>query len=122
MRLLSGLKITINGKTLHPWKPKNFKRKEGIVSVKTRKLPYVFILTEKDIRMMLPAPVTNMLENYHCDLPTWENALFIVTEEKWDEFIVLEKNTIDEGFEGKLLRFKPNNKYTVEPFIDRRLL
>ncbi len=47
--LLSGLKITINGKTLHPWKPKNFKRKEGIVSVKTRKLPYVFILTEKDI-------------------------------------------------------------------------
>ena len=82
----------------------------------------ISFLTEKDIKMMLPSPVANMLENYQCDLPTWEHALFIVSEQKWDEFIVLEKNTVDEGFEGKLLRFKPDNKYTIEPFIDRRLL
>lgn len=82
----------------------------------------ISILTEKDISMMLPSPVSNMLENYQCDLPTWEHALFILNEEKWNDFIVLEKNIIDEGFEGKLLRFKPGHKYVVEPFIDRRIL
>jgi len=82
----------------------------------------ISLLTEKDIRLMLPTPVSEVLENYQCDLPTWENALFIINEQKWDEFIVLEKNTIDDGFEGKLLRFKPNNRYIIEPFIDRRSL
>ena len=82
----------------------------------------ISFLTKKDISMMLPSPVSNMLENYQCDLPTWEHALFILNEEKWDDFIVLEKNSIDEGFEGKLLRFKSGPRYAVEPFIDRRIL
>ncbi|MGI9268979.1 MAG: hypothetical protein ACR2PE_00460 [Porticoccus sp.] len=82
----------------------------------------ISLLTEKDISLMLPRAVCDVLENYNCDLPTWEHALFIVNEEKWEEFIVLEKNTIDDGFEGKLLRFKPDNRYTIEPFIDRRAL
>ena len=82
----------------------------------------ISILTKEDINMMLPPPVSNMLENYQCDISTWEHALFIVSEQKWDEFIILEKNTIEDGFEGKLLRFKPHNKYTIEPFIDRRAL
>ena len=81
----------------------------------------ISILTEDDIKMMLPSPVVNTMENYKCSLPSWEKALFIVTEKKWGEFIMLERNTIDEGFEGKLLRFKQENKYMIEPFIDRRV-
>ena len=82
--------------------------------------PELSFLTERDIKMMLPQPVSEMLENYSCDLPTWEHALFIVNEKQWGQFVVLERNTIDEGFEGKLLRFKEDNRYAIEPFIDRR--
>jgi len=79
-------------------------------------------LTKKDIRMMLPSPVSETLENYQCDLPTWEQALFVIQEQCWNKFVILEKNTIDDGFEGKILRFKQENKYSIEPFIDRRIL
>lgn len=82
----------------------------------------LILLTKDDIKMMLPSPVVDTLHNYQCDLPTWEHALFIINEQKWDEFIVLERNTIEEGFEGKLLRFKEHNRYSIEPFIDRRAL
>ena len=82
----------------------------------------VMMLSKDDIKLMLPTPAANTLENYQCDLPTWEHALFIINEKKWDDFVVLERNTIDDGFEGKLLRFKGDNKYSIEPFIDRRSL
>ena len=71
---------------------------------------------------MLPSPVVDTLNNYQCELPTCEHALFIVNESKWGDFVVLERNAIDEGFEGKLLRFKENNRYSIEPFIDRRAI
>ena len=80
------------------------------------------ILTKEDIRLMLPSPVVATLNNYQCELPTWEHALFIVNESKWGDFVVLERNAIDEGFQGKLLRFKENNRYSIEPFIDRRAI
>lgn len=80
------------------------------------------ILTKDDIKLMLPSPVVDTLNNYQCELPTWEHALFIVNESKWGDFVVLERNAIDDGFEGKLLRFKENNRYSIEPFIDRRAI
>ena len=69
---------------------------------------------------MLPGPVREMLETYDCDLPTWEQALFIVNEKKWGSFIVLDRTSTDEGSDGKMLRFKEGGRYMIEPFIDRR--
>ena len=80
----------------------------------------ITVLSKEDIKLMLPSPVVNTLENYECDVPSWEHALFIIEERQWDQFIVLEKNVIDDGFEGKLLRFKGDNRYAIEPFLDRR--
>jgi hypothetical protein len=80
----------------------------------------IMMLSQDDIKLMLPTPVSNTLDNYQCDLPTWEYALFITQEKNWGDFVILERNSIDEGFEGKLLRFKEENKYSIEPFIDRR--
>ena len=82
----------------------------------------ISFLTVEDIKMMLPSPVVNTMSNYDCDLPTWEKALFVINESKWGEFIILERNQVEEGFEGKLLRFKEENRYMIEPFIDRRVL
>jgi len=80
------------------------------------------ILSKKDIKIMLPTQVVELLDNYNCDVPTWEHALFIVNERKWNDFIVLERNQTEDGFDGKILRFKKNNRYSIEPFIDRRII
>jgi hypothetical protein len=80
------------------------------------------VLTKKDIGYMLPQQVSELLESYGCDLPTWEQALFILNEKKWNSFLVLDRSTTDEGSDGKILRFKNENKYMIEPFIDRRSL
>ena len=80
------------------------------------------VLTQKDIGYMLPQQIKELLESYDCDLATWEQALFILSEKKWDSFIVLDRTTTDEGSDGKILRFKNENRYLIEPFIDRRAL
>lgn len=80
------------------------------------------LLSKADMKLMLPIPVSEMLENYGCDIPTWEHALFILNEKTWGDFIILERNRTDEGFDGKILRFKDVNRYAVEPYIDRRML
>ena len=81
----------------------------------------LIILSKSDIKIMMPKPVAELLENYNCDIPTWEHALFILNEEKWGSFVVLERNKTDEGFDGKVLRFKDINRYIIEPYIDRRI-
>ena len=80
------------------------------------------LLTRKDIGYMLPQQVRELLETYDCDLPTWEQALFIVNEKKWGSFIVLDRTSTDEGSDGKMLRFKEGGRYMIEPFIDRRFI
>lgn len=80
------------------------------------------LLKQSDIKLMLPTPVSELLENYDCDTPTWENALFIIDEKKWGSFIILERNKTDEGYDGKILKFKENNRYSIEPYIDRRTI
>ena len=80
------------------------------------------LLTKKDIGYMLPQQVRELLETYDCDLPTWEQALFIVNEKKWESFIVLDRTSTEEGSDGKMLRFKQGGRYMIEPFIDRRLI
>ncbi len=82
----------------------------------------LIILNKEDMKIMLPSPVVNMLESYDCDIPTWEHALFIINENKWGEFIILERNSTDDGFDGKILRFKNQNKFMIEPYIDRRII
>ena len=79
-------------------------------------------LTKKDIGYMIPQQVSELLESYGCDLATWEQALFIINEKKWNSFLVLDRSATDEGSDGKILRFKNENKYMIEPFIDRRSL
>jgi len=77
-------------------------------------------VTKNDLGFMLPDQAKTVLESYDCDLPTWEHALFIIQEQRWKEFIILERKENEAGTEGKLLRIHSFNRFTIEPFIDRR--
>ena len=78
------------------------------------------LIIKEDIAFMLPGQVKEVLENYDCDLPTWEHALFLFQQQQWGKFVVLERKENDTGSEGKLLKFHSYERFTIEPFIDRR--
>ena len=76
----------------------------------------------EDIKFMIPKQVQEILETYKCDLPTWEETLFNLQEEKWGSFVILERKENEGDTEGKLLRFKGHGRFMIEPFIDRRTI
>ena len=76
----------------------------------------------EDIKFMIPQQIKEVLETYKCDLPTWEEALFIFQEQKWGSFVILERKENEGDTEGKILRFKGERRFMIEPFIDRRTI
>jgi len=74
------------------------------------------IITVKDIEMMIPSELVNLLKNYNCDLATWEFAHFIISNDKWGERIVLSRETKDEKVRGKILTIDGRNNYKIESF------
>ena len=77
-------------------------------------------ITKEDLGYMLPSQVKEILNAYNCDLPTWEHCLFILQEGAWQSFVILERKENDSGTEGKLLKFHSYERFTIEPYIDRR--
>lgn len=78
--------------------------------------------TIDDISISMQDDLKKVLTSYSCDLATWEHAEFIVENSKWGEFIVLSRESTDEGVEGKVLRFESENRYKIEPFLQRDMV
>ena len=75
------------------------------------------IITEDDIKFTLSEKLVNILEAYNVDLPTWEQAQFIMENKQWNSFVILTSDMIDGRTEGKLLRIIGDNLYKMEPFF-----
>ena len=80
------------------------------------------VRTVEDIRLSMPDDLVGVMDSYDCDLATWEHAEFIFRNGIWGNFIVLSRESIDEGSEGKVLRFESYGKYRIEPFIQRNIV
>ena len=79
------------------------------------------VMTEKDCAMMLPSGVQQILESYNCDVADWEHALYILQNEKWNEFIIIDREETDSGdLTGKILKFIGPGNYRLEPFLQKR--
>jgi len=74
------------------------------------------ILTEKDIALMIPSSITELLLNYSCDLSTWEQAHFIISNEMWGDSIVIAKEYSDGVCNGKRLIINGNQQMKIESF------
>ena len=77
------------------------------------------IMEKKDISLMLPDSIINILESYDCDIATWENALFILQNTQWGEHIVLTRNEEESEIHGKILKFYGAGQYRIEPYMIR---
>ena len=81
------------------------------------------VMTKTDCGMMLPAGVKQMLEAYNCEVPDWEHALYILQNEKWDDFIIIHREETDTGdLTGKILKFLGSWNYRLEPFFQKRTI
>ena len=81
------------------------------------------VMTKDDCGMMLPSGVKQMLETYGCEVPDWEHALYILQNEKWDEFIIVNREETEGGdLAGKILKFLGPGNYRLEPFLQKRVV
>lgn len=74
------------------------------------------IMTEKDISLMIPTALSELLLNYSCDISTWEHAHYIITYQKWGESIILSKENADGFCNGKKLTILSLQQMKVESF------
>ncbi len=81
------------------------------------------VMTKADCGMMLPSGVKQMLETYNCEVPDWEHALYILQNEKWGDFIIINREETEQGdLTGKVLRFVSHGNYRLEPFMQKRTI
>ena len=79
-------------------------------------------LTLEDIKIMIPESVSTILETYDKDLPDYEHAHFILTYNQVESFIVLSSEISDEKKMGKILRYKGENRFIIEPYSTTELI
>ena len=77
------------------------------------------VSTIEDLKLMLPDDVSRVLESYVCDLATWENVHFILSNNKWGQHVVLTRDFVNDEEQGKVLRFEGPRQIKIESFINR---
>ena len=76
----------------------------------------VATLTSEDISAMLPESVISVLETYDKTLPDYEHINFMINENKIEDFLVLTSDISDDKKVGKILRYKGENRFIIEPY------
>jgi hypothetical protein len=74
-------------------------------------------VTVDDIKFSLPQNLADVLKNYNCALPVWEEVLFCVENEKWGSDVILTKEEIDGAIQGKLLKILSPSQLKIESFV-----
>jgi hypothetical protein len=79
------------------------------------------IPTIDDIGLMIPDDIKNILEVYKADLATWEQVQWVLRNKVWNETIVLNRDTIDDEVQGKLLIIEglEQGQVRIEPFTQK---
>jgi len=75
-----------------------------------------FILSIDDIKISLPKDLSVILEKYKVDLPSWEQAIFILENKEWGNFIILEQEDEGDSKMGKYVRILGESFFKIENF------
>ena len=71
-------------------------------------------LSIDDIGLSLPSRLAGVLAKAQCDISTWEHCLDIIEEKRWGEFVVLNRDVIEENQQVKILFINSENMFKVE--------
>jgi hypothetical protein len=72
------------------------------------------LINKKDIQVMLPAKLTEILDSYDVDLPTWEQAAFIFKNKIWGSHILISRDETDYEETGKILKIIDRDDYVID--------
>jgi hypothetical protein len=72
--------------------------------------------TIEEIKYGLPDNFSGLLEQHNCDISVWEEVEFNLEEGKWDSFVVLSQEEIDEDTHGKIMIIKGPSLLKIESF------
>ncbi len=75
------------------------------------------VTTIKEISRGLPADLRDILTSYNCDLPIWENVLFIYLNKMWGQTVVLTRDNINNEVQGKVLRLNSEESLLIENYL-----
>ena len=75
------------------------------------------VISIKDIRPSLPSKIVEILDNYNCDLATWENVKFIFEEKIWGDIIILKKEMMGDSMQIKSVTIENENSFKIESHI-----
>jgi len=71
-------------------------------------------LTEiKDLKLMLPSSLVELLESYSCEINIWEHAAFIRDNSLWGEKIKLSSDASEDENSAKFLIFQGPESYKI---------
>lgn len=71
---------------------------------------------KSEVGSMIPEPVRVLLESYRCELPTWQEAAFIYSNELWGRPVILSKETDEDLVVGKYIIIFSREAYKVETY------
>jgi len=74
------------------------------------------VITIDDLKIMIPEDIARILESYDCDLPTWENVLFILQNKKWGSSVIASREVLEDERHGKMLTFVGPGQTKIEAF------
>ena len=72
------------------------------------------LISKKDIQMMLPNKLSEILDSYDVDLPTWEQAHFIIKNKLWNSQILISRDETDYEETGKVLKIINLNDLVID--------
>ena len=71
------------------------------------------VMTVDDIKMSLSEQLVAILEKHDVDYATWEQAKWIIENERWGEFIILSNEQIDDVRQVKYIRVLGKNLFQM---------
>lgn len=74
------------------------------------------LLSMEDIKASLPAGLVKILEQYDIESSQWEQAQFIVDNERWGDYIMLISETVGSTRQGKYVRVLGKELFRVETY------
>lgn len=74
------------------------------------------VISIKDISLLIPTELSNVLNAYDCDTPTWEFAHFLYSNSRWGESFALTRTEQLGTIEGKRLVLSGPGSFKIEPY------
>ncbi len=80
------------------------------------------LISIQDIAIGLTEGVRNIMESHNKELADYQHLNFLIDNKDTEGFIVLSRESIEGKLQGKILRYKGDGRFGIEPFTAQETL